>query len=77
VSTHGVSTHTAPHPTPTLPTTWSGRTPRLQYVDAFGEGMETSGTLLDLSSFGLIVNITGAKTVISWERLVLVELVED
>jgi hypothetical protein len=39
--------------------------------------METSRTLLDLSSFGLIVNITGAKAVISWERLVLVELVED
>ena len=61
----------------TLPSTWLNRTLRLQYVDAFGEGMETSGILLDLSPFGLVVNITGAKTVISWERLVLVELVED
>jgi hypothetical protein len=54
-----------------------GRTLRLQYVDAFGEGMETSGILLDLSPFGLVVNITGAKTVISGNRVVLVELVED
>ena len=70
-----MSTQTVRHPT--LPTTWLNRTLRLQYVDAFGEGMETSGTLLDLSPFGMIVSFTGAKTVISWERLVLVELVED
>jgi hypothetical protein len=70
-----VSTQTARQTT--LPTTWLGRTLRLQYVDAFGEGMETSGTLLDLSPFGMVANIRGAKTVISWERLVLVELVED
>ena len=54
-----------------------GRTLRLQYVDAFGEGMETSGILLDLSPFGMVVNITDAKTVISGDRVVLVELVED
>jgi hypothetical protein len=70
-----VSTQTAWETT--LPTTWLNRTLRLQYVVAFGEGMETSGILLDLSPFGLVVNITGAQTDISWERLVLVELVED
>jgi hypothetical protein len=70
-----VSTQTARQTT--LPTTWLGRTLRLQYVGAFGEGMETSGILLDLYPFGLVVNITGAKTVISWERVVLVELVGD
>jgi hypothetical protein len=47
------------------------------YTDCYGSGQETSGTLLDLSPFGVIVSITGAKTVISWERLVLVELVKD
>jgi hypothetical protein len=53
------------------------RTLRVQYRNAFDEGVETSGILVGLSPFGMIVNIMGAKTVISWERLVLVELVED
>jgi len=70
-----VSTQTARQTT--LPTTWLGRTLRLQYVDAFGEGMETSGTLLDLSPVGMIVNIKGAKTLLSWDAVRVVELVED
>jgi hypothetical protein len=60
-----------------LPSTWLNRTLRVQYRNAFDEGVETSGILVGLSPFGMIVNIMGAKTVISWERLVLVELVED
>jgi hypothetical protein len=60
-----------------LPSTWIERTLKATYTDCYGSGQETSGILLDLSPFGLVVNITGAKTVISWERLVLVELVED
>jgi hypothetical protein len=73
----GVSVSTQTVRQTTLPPTWVGRTLRIQYVDAFGEGIETSGTLLDHSPFGLVVNIRGARTAISWERLVLVELVED
>ena len=61
----------------TLPTTWLGRTLRLQYVDAFGSAQETSGTLLDLYPFGPILSLGGAKTAMSWDRLVLVELAED
>jgi hypothetical protein len=60
-----------------LPSTWLERTLKVAYTDRYGSGQETSGILLDLSPFGLVVNITGANTVISWERLVLVELVED
>jgi hypothetical protein len=60
-----------------LPSTWLSRTLKLEYVDGFGAGVETSGTLLDLYPAGPILNIGGAKTLVSWDRLVLCELVED
>jgi hypothetical protein len=40
-------------------------------------GQAASGTLLDLYPAGPILNIGGAKTLLSWDRLVLCELVED
>jgi hypothetical protein len=60
-----------------LPSTWMERTLKLEYVDAFGSGVQTSGTLLDLYPAGPILNVAGAKTLISWDRLTLAELVED
>ena len=60
-----------------LPSTWLERTLKLEYVDSFGAGVETSGTLLDLYPAGPVLNVAGAKTLICWERLVLCELVED
>jgi hypothetical protein len=50
---------------------------RVTYVDAFGAGVETSGILLDFYPAGPVLNIGGAKTLISWDRLVLCELAED
>jgi hypothetical protein len=60
-----------------LPSTWLERTLRVQYVDGFGVGQETSGTLLDLFPAGPVLNIKGAKTCLSWDRLVLCELVDE
>src|SRR5215212_8673295 len=60
-----------------LPSTWLERTLKLEYVDGFGVGQATSGTLLDLYPVGPVLNIGGAKTLLSWDRLVLCELVED
>ncbi len=60
-----------------LPSTWLQRTLRVQYVDGFGAGVETSGTLLDYYPAGPVLNVGGAKTLLAWERLVLCELVED
>ncbi len=60
-----------------LPSTWLERTLKLEYVDCFGAGVATSGTLLDLYPAGPVLNVAGAKTLICWERLVLCELVED
>jgi hypothetical protein len=60
-----------------LPSTWLERTLKLEYVNAFGSGVQTSGTLLDLYPAGPVLGIGGAKTLISWDRLAVVELVED
>jgi hypothetical protein len=60
-----------------LPSTWLRRTLRVQYVDGFGAAVETNGTLLDLYPAGPVLNLGGAKTLLSWDRLVLCELVED
>ena len=60
-----------------LPSTWLERTLKLEYVDGFGVGQETSGTLLDLYPAGPVLNVAGAKPLISWDRLVICELVED
>jgi len=60
-----------------LPTTWLERTLKLEYVDGFGAGVEMSGVLLDYFPAGPILNVEGAKKLISWDRLVAVQLVED
>ena len=60
-----------------LPSTWLERTLRVSYVDCYGGGQEARGTLLDLYPAGPILNMNGAKALISWDRLILVELIED
>ena len=60
-----------------LPSTWLERTLRVEYVGASGEMRESTGVLADLFPAGPVLNIAGAKTLLCWERLVLVELVED
>jgi len=59
-----------------LPGTWIGRGLRLEYLDAYGGGQETSGVLLDWCPVGPVLNIRGARTLISWDRVCLLELVE-
>jgi hypothetical protein len=60
-----------------LPSTWIERSLKVSYVDAFGSGVQTSGTLLDLYPAGPVLGIGTTKTMISWDRLVLAELVND
>jgi hypothetical protein len=60
-----------------LPSTWLQRTLKVAYTDASGAGVETSGTLLDMYPAGPVLNLNGAKTLLSWDRLAVVELVED
>jgi hypothetical protein len=60
-----------------LPSTWLERTLKIEYTDCYGTGQQTSGVLLDFYPVGPILNVAGAKTLISWDRLALCELVED
>jgi len=60
-----------------LPSTWVERTLSVAYVDCHGAGQEASGVLLDIYPFGPVLSVAGAKTLISWDRLVMCELVED
>jgi len=60
-----------------LPSTWTNRTVRVEYTDCHGSGQETSGVLLDFFPVGPVLSMGGAKTLISWDRLTVVELIED
>jgi hypothetical protein len=60
-----------------LPLSWMQRELRVSYVAADGSGQETSGTLLDWCPVGPVLLISGARTVLAWDRLVLVELAGD
>jgi hypothetical protein len=60
-----------------MPSTWLNRTLRVEYADGFGASVETRGTLLDLYPAGLVLSLAGSKTLLSWERIVLCELVEE
>jgi hypothetical protein len=60
-----------------LPSTWLERTVRISYVDAFGSGTESTGALLDWCAVGVILNLAGEKTVVAWDSLRAVTLIND
>jgi hypothetical protein len=60
-----------------LPSTWIGRGVKVEYLDGYSSPIETSGVLLDTFPVGPILNLSGARVCLPWERLLLVELVED
>jgi hypothetical protein len=54
-----------------LPSTWMGHSLRVEYVDAYRGGRETSGVLLDWCPIGQVLNVREARTLITWDRLCL------
>ena len=60
-----------------LPSTWIGRSLRLEYTDASGKAAKTSATLLDWCPLGLVVDSHGSRAIIPWDRLAWVELTPD
>ena len=60
-----------------LPSTWINRGLRIEYVGADGRAAATDGVLLDWCPVWVLLSIAGAKTLLSWDRLVLAELVDD
>ncbi len=59
-----------------LPSTWTERTLKLEYVVG-GELRTTEATLLDTYPAGPVVLAGGARTLISWDTIAVVELVND
>lgn len=57
----------------TFPASWL----RHRVTVTYGDGQDLACTLLEYCSVGLIVAANGSKSLISWEALKLVELVED
>jgi hypothetical protein len=53
-----------------------GHSLRVEYVDAYGGGGETSGVLLDWCPMGPVLNVREARTLIARDRLCLCELAE-
>ena len=74
---HSVPAAPRQAPRTLLPSTWLNRSVRVEYADAGGEARQTTAALLDFCPVGPVLRIEGARTVLCWERLVLVELVED
>lgn len=60
-----------------LPSTWLERTLRVAYTDCYGSGQETTGTLLDLYSFGPVLSLSGERTALAWDSLRTVTLIND
>ena len=58
------------------PSTWLSRALRLEYV-VCGQLRETPGTLLDVYPAGPVLNAGSDRTLIAWETVAVVELVED
>ena len=65
------------NPPSMLPTSWLERGVRVEYTDAGGRAASTSAKLLSTCPAGLILAMNGARACLSWDRLVLCELVED
>ena len=60
-----------------LPSTWISRSLRVEYTDASGKAATTEGVLCDWFPVGPVLLIAGGRTIVGWDRLVLVELAGD
>ncbi len=60
-----------------LPPTWVSRSVKVAYVDAYGGGQESTAALLDWCSMGPVLNLAGERTVLAWESLRSVTLIND
>ncbi len=59
-----------------LPSTWLQRALNIEYV-VCGELRRTTGTLLDVYPAGPVGNAGGARTLIAWDTVAVVELIND
>ncbi len=59
-----------------MPSTWIGRGVLVEYRDASGRAQSLGGKLLDTFPVGIVVGANGSRTLLSWDALVLAELVD-
>jgi len=52
-----------------LPGSWVSRSVRVAYVDAYGSGQETTAALLDWCSMSPVFSLSGKKTLLAWDSL--------
>lgn len=76
-STNGEAPMARRAPKGLLPSTWLDRTLKIEYTGADGRAQSTTGTLLDTYPIGPVFDFAGAKCLLSWDQLVLLELVND
>ena len=60
-----------------LPTTWISRELEIQYTSADGRGTTTRGVLCDWCPVGPVLLVAGARTILGWERICVIKLLED
>jgi len=59
-----------------FPASWLRHRARIAYDDGTPKGGDLSGVLLEWCGAGLIVQANGSKSLLPWERVVMVELLE-
>jgi hypothetical protein len=64
-------------PKPLLPGSWITRSVRAEYRDGDGRAQTMSGKLLDIYPTGLVLGSSGARVLLAWDAVVVIELVGD
>jgi hypothetical protein len=60
-----------------IPLTWLGWKALVEYTTPDGKGVSTSATLLDWCGLGIICAIAGARSIVAWNAIRIVELRGD
>ena len=60
-----------------FPASWLRHRARIAYDNGTPKGGDLSGVLLEWCGAGLIVQANGSKSLLPWERVVVVELLEE
>jgi hypothetical protein len=60
-----------------IPLTWLGWEALVEYMTSDGKGVSTSATILDWCGLGIICAIAGARSIVAWDAIRIVELKGD
>jgi hypothetical protein len=60
-----------------IPLAWLGREALVEYMTSDGKGVSISATILDWCGLGIICAIAGARSIVPWDAIRIVELKGD